>query len=157
MQRDDRQPLMTHRAPLDAPRRWQLALLAMTVAAASGGFWILRTFEPTADSWYPKCTFYQATGLHCPGCGATRALRAVLRGDLWMALRCNAMLIVGLPSMLAAVAWQRRRERRGLRSAPQLAWILLACVLAFFALRNLPSPTDSWFAPPTLDRASKTK
>ena len=43
--------------------------------------------------WLPKCMFYQTTGLYCPGCGATRALSALLHGDLKSSLHNNVLLI----------------------------------------------------------------
>lgn len=33
-------------------------------------------------SWYPECEFLKRTGLYCPGCGGTRAVKCLLRGDL---------------------------------------------------------------------------
>ena len=30
----------------------------------------------------PPCLFYRVSGLYCPGCGGTRAIRALLEGDL---------------------------------------------------------------------------
>lgn len=33
-------------------------------------------------SWYPKCDFLSKTGLYCPGCGGTRAVKCLLKGDL---------------------------------------------------------------------------
>lgn len=111
------------------------------------GVFLLSRFEPTADSWYPKCMLHQWTGLHCPGCGATRACRAVVQGDLWTAVRYNPLLIVGGPLIAASLWWQRRRERRGGPYAPWLSWTICIVVIAFFILRNLPTPTTSWLAP----------
>lgn len=118
-----------------------------TVLLVGSGVFLLARYEPTADSWYPKCMLHQWTGLHCPGCGATRACRAVVQGDLWSAVRYNPLLIVGGPLIAASLWWQRRRERRGGPYAPWLSWTICIVVIAFFILRNLPTPTTSWLAP----------
>jgi Protein of unknown function (DUF2752) len=127
-------------------RRILAVALALTIGGV--GFWVLRSFPPTADSWYPKCVFYQATGLHCPGCGGTRALGALVRGDLLLAIRNNPMVILGIPTMLALVVHQQRRERTGRSAFPRLAWALFFLLVIFFIARNIPSPTTSPFAPP---------
>lgn len=52
--------------------------------------------------WY-RCPFLATTGWQCPGCGGTRAVLAVLHGDLGTALRMNAavVLMVGISVGLA--------------------------------------------------------
>ncbi len=111
------------------------------------GLVALRLVEPTADSWFPKCTFHQVTGLHCPGCGATRAVRALVMGDIVLAIRNNPLLIIGLPIMLVVIYVQRRRERLGGLAAPKIAITFFVIVVAYFIARNVPSPTRSWLAP----------
>ncbi len=47
----------------------------------------------------PACFFYNFFGLPCPGCGMTRALLAVLQGDLTRAWQ-NHPLFILLPLLL---------------------------------------------------------
>jgi len=39
----------------------------------------------------PECTFKSITKLPCPSCGMTSAFALLVRGDLWNALRANAV------------------------------------------------------------------
>ena len=60
------------------------------------------------------CPFYAATGLWCPGCGMTRVVHHLLRGDVLGSLSFNIFVpivvigtIVGWWSWFAARAWAR--------------------------------------------------
>lgn len=110
--------------------------------------WLLREFPPTKYGWMPQCVFYQTTGLHCPGCGGTRAVTAMAQGNFGLAIRCNPFLTIGLPGILLFVWWQRRRRLRGKSTFRWTAWFLFVVVTTFFIARNLPSPTRSPWAPP---------
>ncbi len=104
---------------------------------------------PSVDSpWVPKCTLHQLTGLHCPGCGTTRAVHAIAQGRIHDAIRFNPLLVFGLPVILVAIAVQRHRESRGHRSAPGLAWAIVGVLCLYMLARNLPSPDRGWLAPP---------
>lgn len=41
----------------------------------------------------PPCLFHLITGFYCPGCGSTRAVIALLHGDILLSLRQNPMII----------------------------------------------------------------
>src|SRR5271170_5711121 len=58
-------------------------------------------FNPSTHGFYPVCAFHQLTGLNCPGCGATRALYALLHGNFQLALKDNALFIFSLAVILA--------------------------------------------------------
>lgn len=47
------------------------------------------------DIRYP-CVFHEVTGLWCPGCGGTRSVRALVRGDLWQCFIDYPPLLYGL-------------------------------------------------------------
>lgn len=107
---------------------------------------LLYFHRPEGQFFFPRCTFYQTTGLLCPGCGGLRATHALLHGDIVEAARCNLLLVLGLPSALGGWVWARRRRK----SAPLNArwiWLLFGVAAIFTIARNLPGPTAGWLSP----------
>ena len=47
------------------------------------------------------CLFHLVTGLYCPGCGGTRAVRYLLHGQMGMSFRYNPIVLYGA-AVLAA-------------------------------------------------------
>jgi hypothetical protein len=124
-------------------RTWvRAALLGLGAAAVAGGVYVLATVPPGADSFYPGCTLYAATGFHCAGCGGTRAAHALLNGRVAQSVAYHPFLI---PLSLAAV-WltirsylrQSSHPARESRWAAAWPWLVLAALLAFTVVRNLP-------------------
>ena len=91
----------------------------------------------------PGCPFKALTGLDCPGCGATRATRALLQGDVARAASLNVLLLAVIPLALWAwAAWLARsvgwtRPRPPDLPAPIVRAIPVVLVL-FWVVRNLP-------------------
>jgi Protein of unknown function (DUF2752) len=52
---------------------------------------------PGQANFWPPCPIHQLFGIDCPGCGATRALAALLHGHLREALRLNTLFVLLLP------------------------------------------------------------
>ncbi len=78
----------------------------------------------------------------CPGCGATRALSALLHGHLLDAFRLNALFVLLLPFGLGfAVECYRRAIRRAEFQWPTLPipaiYACLALATTFMIARNL--------------------
>ncbi len=69
---------------------WYWAPTAIGVGA------VVFFFDPRTHGFYPVCLFHALTGLNCPGCGMTRALYALLHGNLRLALKDNALFVVTL-------------------------------------------------------------
>ena len=128
------------------PRK-QLILLAIPAAillvAALAAVYAM---EPgnTVQRFMPKCPFHQLTGMHCPGCGGTRAVHALLHGHPLKALRCNAIL----PSM--AICYLLIWKYPKLQYSKPFAFTIVAVFLLFFILRNIPCYPFSLLAPPAL-------
>ena len=90
------------------------------------------------------------SGLYCPGCGSTRALHALLHGDLVQALAMNPLLVLAAPVLAAmalnAAGWAPRGSAplwRALARPKPWLWLLLGYALA----RNLPWLPFAWLAP----------
>src|SRR5882757_715255 len=74
-------------------------------ATALGVGAVVFFFNPSTHRFYPVCMFHALTGWNCPGCGMTRALYALLHGNLMVALKDNALFV----ALLAlAVVWGAR-------------------------------------------------
>jgi hypothetical protein len=100
----------------------------------------------------PSCLFHEVTGLHCPGCGATRATESLVAFRWLEALQNNAFwslaIIVGLPLLILMAARERFpgvpwlepfRWRLG------FLWVILASLVIFGIVRNFPAA--SWLVP----------
>jgi len=133
--------------------RTQIVLGTCACAAAS---LFLYSVDPSRNAVYPQCLLYNATGLYCAGCGATRALYALLHGRLLVALHDNVLFVAALPLVLCVLAahllaawranaWPRVhvQPRRVLGGGVGI----FALVVAFMVLRNLPGPAFDWLRP----------
>jgi len=135
-----------------ARRRWAALAATAGLPVAAG---ILYRVPPTEGSLYPPCLFHLLTGLHCPGCGTTRCLHALLHGDLHQAAAYNVLTLCLVPPLLfwAARAWWAALADRPVRPRPLPGWtfwVLLVVVAAFAVLRNLPFAPFRVLAPHAL-------
>lgn len=127
-------------------------LLLFAAAGLAGGLILLAVEPPTNDSWYPRCQFHSATGLHCPGCGTTRSLHAALNGHVLQSLAYNALAwvvlpIVGIALVRSLWTWYRNTPAKPHRSSPIWPWVIGALMLLYGVLRNLPWHPFTLLAP----------
>ena len=114
------------------------------VAAVLAGLALVFFVDPATHSYYPPCIFHAVTGLYCPGCGSLRALHQLLHGNLRAAMSLNPLFVLILP-YLGYSLWLLSRDLiRGrslvseVRLHPAMVWAMLAIIVAFGVLRNLP-------------------
>jgi len=103
---------------------------------------ILLRFPPTQNTFYPRCPVHELLKLQCPGCGATRALAALLRGHLIEALHFNALATLLLPvatvyGILCYKRWVQCRPLHSLQPKPSILYAAFALAAAFTLFRNL--------------------
>jgi len=132
---------MTSTAPYRIAVRGALLLLA--ALGIVFGLVIVGIVPPTADTLYPRCQLHSITGLHCPGCGPTRALHAALNGHFLQALAYNSLAIVVLPvvgrSLLGSLwSWFRNQPVQVTRSSTKTTFFVVALFVAYGVLRNVP-------------------
>jgi len=126
----------------------------IALAAAGVGFvYVLATVPPGEDTYYPRCQLHSITGLHCPGCGTTRALHTLLNGRVADALAYNAIF----PLVLPVMGWAFVRSVRVSRGTAPAAdsWVtrwgfrsLTVVVIAYGILRNVPTYPFTLLVPP---------
>jgi hypothetical protein len=103
---------------------------------------LLATQPPMLSPFYPVCPIHEYFGILCPGCGATRALAALLHAQFLEAIRLNALIMLLLPFLAAmGVVSYRRALRSGPFRWPQIPPVAVYGCLAITALftmaRNL--------------------
>lgn len=135
---------------LDPGRRRRAVLLIYAGIAVVAA--LVFAVDPAGSSLFPKCLLHRTTGLHCPGCGSTRAVHHLLHGRVATAFRFNPLLMLVLPvlaygalSDLALVA--RGRGLPGLPVNARTIGAAFAAVVAFTVLRNIPAYPFSLLAP----------
>ena len=136
-------------AGLDIPLWVAYAALALAGAA---GLTVVYFFDPRNPGPYPICPFFGLTGCYCPGCGTLRALHQILHGNPVAAFNYNPYSMLVLPAIAYSLAVSGLRAY-GLPTPPRLelsdraVWALLAAILAFWLLRNLPIAPFTVLAP----------
>jgi hypothetical protein len=139
--------------PLDRVARARLALvLGLIVAALAAIAWR----HPRSYAWLPQCPS-RMVGAYCPGCGSTRATHHLLHGRIDLAWEHNPLFVaLGVP---LAAFWIGARAcgvavgKRPVftptaRIGMALAWSLVALLLAYMLVRNLPFEPFAWLRPP---------
>lgn len=114
------------------------AVAASSIAVAA----LIYRFPPQEYEFYPRCPFYALTHLDCPGCGATRAVAALLHGHWAAALQYNAAVTMLLPVAVFLFARMyvtaMRENRVAWPTVPDWSWrAALATVLIFAVVRDV--------------------
>ena len=138
--------------PVARTGRAKFGMIAAGIVLLAGGLFYLYFFNPVTMKAYPTCIFHRVTGLHCPGCGSTRAVHSALHGDFRKALAYNPAIVLLLAAAVGAglyygyLYFARRRKALPSLSA-KLGKALIVALLVYWLLRNLPFEPFSWLAP----------
>jgi len=124
----------------------------LTLAIFAGVALIFYIDPDRAVASGPGCAMQKTTGIHCPGCGGTRAVGHIARGDFLAAASSNLVVFIFFPVVLYSLIsysiniWTRWRvPYLPTKATP---WIVLGVLMLIYAiLRNLPMEPFSHLAP----------
>jgi hypothetical protein len=129
------------------------ALLGGLAVGAAGAV-ALAVYDPFTGPAV-ACPLHALTGLHCPGCGATRALWLLVHGEPARALAHNVLLLPALGYIVArwwhavapaATSWLPGFVRAPAGVRPGALRALAVALVVFATARNLPAL--DFLAPP---------
>ena len=135
------------------------SIFCLGVVGAVSLLWGIAYTSPHAIPDFLGCPFLALTGLHCPGCGTTRAVRAGLHGEFRQAFAYNQIAIVVIPLVAFALirsvwSWVWNLPIRNERRLPVwCGWLLIVVMILYAVLRNLPGYPFSLLAPHELNTA----
>jgi hypothetical protein len=120
-----------------------IAAAIAAVVLAAGAVVVLYLYDPTTNGFYPVCLLHQTTGLLCPGCGTLRALHQLTHGNFAAAWGFNPLVVSLLPvglwlAVRELVRLTTGRRLPGVVTRPIFGWALLAGLVIFGILRNVP-------------------
>lgn len=101
-------------------------------------------FDPSEVSFFPQCPIKNMTSYDCPGCGAQRAVHALLHFDVVQAFKFNALLVIALPYLALALGLnliknpsEKITSLRNRLTGQHALLIVLGVVVAFGIFRNI--------------------
>jgi hypothetical protein len=121
-------------------------LAALPAAIIALATMIVLRFPPAQHGFYPRCPVHELLHLQCPGCGATRAVAALLHGRVTEAMKLNALVTLLLPfaAGYGIFCYCRLLQRKTIRwpqLPPALIYSALIMGAVFTVIRNLPFPS----------------
>lgn len=88
---------------------------------------------------YLFCPFHKITNLYCPGCGITRMLLNILKGNFYQAFRYNPLLFTLTPLFIFLIINHFLKYKIINKKKQEIIYIILIITLITFGiLRNIP-------------------
>ena len=93
------------------------------------------------DYIHYECPFRKLLHIYCPGCGATRMMKSLLKLDIYQAFRYNPLififLIIVLPIYIIINIFYYLKYKRLKKITKKEIIILFIIIITYFIVRNL--------------------
>lgn len=141
----------------DTRRMRILAAIAFPLAglAVAWFFWKMDPSGPEAGVFHLFCPFNKLTGLYCPGCGMTRAAHELTHLNILAGIRYNPLVVLLIGPTVAVMGFGEyvnyvsgKTLWKPVRIGKRTLYLLVALVLLFTVLRNIPVFPFTLLAPP---------
>lgn len=114
------------------------AIMVLMILSVS----IVRILSLDVFHLFPDCMFWSLTGYYCPGCGGTRAVRALLQLDflksfLYHPLVLYSAIVIGGFWMTKTVELLSKGRYKNVRLRPLYFYIAIAIVLVQWLAKNM--------------------
>lgn len=93
--------------------------------------------------FYIPCLFHKLTNLYCPGCGATRCILSLLKGNIKEAFQYNPIFFTMIPFLILGIIYKiyiyiENKKDNLINRIPNYIWIIIIIILIIFGiLRNI--------------------
>ncbi len=92
--------------------------------------------------FYIPCPIKSLTGFYCPGCGITRMILSILKGDLYQAFRYNPLVFILMPFIIfyfLEINISKLYNKKSIcKKVPDyIFYIIIAVLVVYGILRNI--------------------
>ena len=92
--------------------------------------------------FYIPCPIKSLTGFYCPGCGITRMILSILKGDLYQAFRYNPLVFILMPFIIfyfLEINISKLYNKKSIcKKVPDYVfYIIIAVLVVYGILRNI--------------------
>lgn len=115
---------------------WCIVLLILLTA-------VDRTIGIGMEQYLPPCLFHRWTGLYCPGCGGTRAVFALLHGNIYASFGYHPLVpcvaLTGIWFLLSNTIEKLSRKQIpiGMNFRESYLWIALCIIIVNCLMKNI--------------------